>query len=110
MKMTPQIATMRIQRELSELEEIVSQGLEKAAGLTATLAKARADTDAGLTTGHDVLLRLASIQTSLLKVGGETARVHEGLLRVGQELGYLDERCFGLRSQGVASGEARQAA
>src|SRR5688572_12212566 len=98
MKMTPEIATMRIQRELTALEDLVSEGLEKAAGLTATLARARADTDAGLTTGHDVLLRLTSIQTGLLKVSGETARVHEGLLRIGQELGYLDERCFGLRT------------
>lgn len=93
MKMTPEIAAVRIQRELAALEESLAQGLERAASLTATLARARADTDVGMTTGSDVLLRLTSVQTGLLKANTETARVHQGLLKIGRELGYLDERC-----------------
>ena len=95
MKMTPEVATMRIQRELASLEGTIAEALEKAAGLTTTLAKARTDSSVGLTTGHDVLLRLTTIQSSLVKVGADTGRVHQGLLRVGQELGYVDELCIG---------------
>jgi hypothetical protein len=95
MKMTPEIATMRIQRELAALEETLAEALEKAAGLTSTLARARTDTAAGLTTGHDVMMRMTSIQSGLLKVGAETGRVHQGLLKVGVELGYCDELCLG---------------
>ena len=93
MRMTPEVATMRIQRELAALEETLAEGLEKAASLTATLAKARADTRAGATTGHDLLLRLTSVQAGLLKANAETARVHQGLLRIGREMGYVDELC-----------------
>lgn len=110
MKMTPEIATMRIQRELAALEETLAVGLEKAASLTATLAKARMDTQVGVATGQDVLLRLTSIQSGLLKANGETARVHEGLLRIGQELGYLDERCYGMGSLEPAAARELQAA
>jgi hypothetical protein len=106
MRMTPEIATMRIQRELAALEETLADGLEKAASLTATLAKARADTSAGLTTGHDLLLRLTSVQTGLLKANAETARVHEGLLRIGREMGYVDELCH----YGALPREVQQAA
>jgi hypothetical protein len=93
MTMSPEVATMRIQRELAALEETLAEGLEKAASLTATLARARADTKAGAATGHELLLRLTSVQTGLLKANAETARVHEGLLRIGREMGYVDELC-----------------
>jgi hypothetical protein len=93
MKMTPQIATMRIQRELAALEETLAEGLERAASLTATMARARADTGAGLATGHDLLVRLAAVQSGLLKANADTARVHQGLLHLGRELGYVDELC-----------------
>jgi hypothetical protein len=106
MKMTPQIATMRIQRELAALEDTLAEGLERAATLTATLARARADTHAGPATGHDLLLRLASVQSGLLKANGDTARVHEGLLQIGRELGYVDELCH----YGALTGDNRAAA
>ena len=93
MSMTPEVATMRIQRDLVALEESLAEGLEKAATLTATLARARADTHAGSALGHDLLLRLTSVQAGLLKANAETARVHEGLLRIGRELGFMDEKC-----------------
>lgn len=93
MKMTPQIAAMRIRRELTELEETLAEGLERAASLTATLVRARADTSAGITTGQDLLMRLTAVQNGLLKANGDTARVHEGLLEIGRELGYVDELC-----------------
>ena len=93
MKMSPEIAAVRIQRELAALEQSLAEGLERAASLTATLAKARSDTDVGVATGTDLLMRLASVQTGLIKANSETARVHQGLLQIGRELGYFDEFC-----------------
>lgn len=106
MRMTPEVAAMRIQRELTALEETLAEGLERAAMLTATLAKARADTQVGATTGHDLLLRLTSVQSGLLKANAETARVHQGLLRIGREMGYVDEVCH----FGALPRDAQQAA
>lgn len=94
MKMTPEVATMRIQRELAALEEALAEGLEKAAGLTATLVKARADLNSSPALGHDLLLRLTAVQAGLLKANADTARVHEGLLRIGREMGRVDELCL----------------
>jgi hypothetical protein len=94
MTMTPEVATMRIQRELASLEATLAESLERAASLTATLARARADTKVGLATGHDVLLRLSAVQSGLLKASSDTVRAHEGLLRIGQEMGYADEACL----------------
>src|SRR5689334_16142633 len=84
----------------------ISEGLEKAASLTATLVRARADTKAGGAAGHELLLRLTSVQTGLLKANAETARVHEGLLRIGREMGYVDELCH----YGALPREVQQAA
>ncbi len=95
MTMTPQVASVRIQRELTELEQKIAEGLEMAANLTATLVRARADTAAGPAVGHDLLLRLSNVQSTLLKASGDTARVHSGLLEIGKEMGIVDEYCIG---------------
>jgi hypothetical protein len=94
MKMTPEVATMRIERELAALEESLTEGMERVAMLTATLVRARSDTNAGVATGHEVLLRLVSVQNSLLKANSDTARVHNGLLEIGRELGRVEEPCY----------------
>ncbi|MET0251540.1 MAG: hypothetical protein ABW203_05110 [Novosphingobium sp.] len=91
--MTPQTASVRINRELAALEQKLAEGLEVAASLTATLVRARADTDTPAATGHELLLRLSNVQASLLKASGETSRVHTGLLNIGRELGIVDEYC-----------------
>ena len=93
MSMTKEVARLRIARDLQELEDKLIAAQAAAASLAASCAHARCEVGAGLTLGFEPLLRLGRVQEALLKAGGETARVHSGLLEVAREVMMPDEHC-----------------
>jgi hypothetical protein len=89
MRMSKDVAQMRISRDLREAERAIDEALLKQSALLSTMIRARQDTGADPFTGHDALLRLSKSQLTLLSAGGELARVHSSLLRIQQDvLGY----------------------
>jgi hypothetical protein len=93
MSMTTQVAAARIQREMQALETALLSAQAAAAQLKATCATARVNQAAPLMLGYEPLRRLTQLEEGLLKLGGETARVHAGLLDVGREVMMPDEEC-----------------
>lgn len=91
MTMTPAVAGMQITRDLHAFEAMLAQTLAAGAKLTATMANARAECEASPALGHKALLLAARIQSTLLTVNGDTARVHESLRGVAREVGIVIE-------------------
>ncbi len=92
MGMSPDIAQMRITRELRAAEEALDNALLRQSTLLATMIEARRETDAGPFAGQEALLRLTKSHQTLVSAGSDLARVHANLLQVqGEVLGV--EKC-----------------
>ncbi len=86
MTMTPDIAQLRISRELAEAETSLNDALLKQAQLMATMVAARQGSGGSVSLGQDALMRLVKSQQTLLSAGGDLARVHNRLLEIGQSM------------------------
>lgn len=92
MAMSPEIAQLRISRDLEEAEQALDTAILKQSSLMTTMIVARRDTGQNPFTGQATLMRLAKSTQTLVTAGGELARVHGGLLEIGRERGVI-ERC-----------------
>jgi len=92
MKMTTDIARLRIARKIQATEAALDHALTLQSELFATMIEARRETGSGPAIGQDTLLRLAKVQQTLLDAGGDLARVHGRLLEISVEKG-VDAGC-----------------
>ena len=87
MTMTPVIAGMRIADDLHLFEASLAETLALAGKLGATMTGARTELQVAPAIGHRTMLRFARIQTALLTINGDTARMHENLRTDAAEVG-----------------------
>ena len=91
MTMTPEVATLRISRDLKDLEASLNETLHLQAALFKTMISARIETGGNPFIGQQALLRLSKTQESLLDASNNLARVHEQLLTVQEDVTGADE-------------------
>lgn len=91
MSISRSAAAARIARSLREAELKADAALLAASELMSTLLLAREDPELTRHTGQESLIRLAKAQMSLLEGSTGIFRVHEGVAKIGVELGILDE-------------------
>lgn len=94
MTMTPVVAGMRIADDLHLFEASLAETLALAGKLCATMTGARTELQVAPSVGQKTMLRFARIQTALLTVNGDTARMHESLRSVAAEVGIGPEETF----------------
>ena len=80
------IATLRIARDLSQLEIALNQALACASGLTHSIAIGRQVDGIAFSAGQESMMRLAAVQQLLTKSATETVRVHRDLRRTHEEI------------------------
>ncbi len=86
MGMSPDVAQMRITRELKAAEEALDHALLRQSTLLATMIEARRDAGAGPFVGQDAMLRLTRSHQTLVSAGSDLARVHANLLKVQNDV------------------------
>lgn len=91
MSITRSAAAARIARSLRDAELKTDAALLAASELMSNLLLARQDPELTRHTGQDTLIRLVKAQSSLLQGSTDIFRVHEGVAKIGVELGILDE-------------------
>lgn len=89
MTMTPEIAALRIVRDLKQLEDAIDAAIAAQCALGATLAQARIDTESDAVTGHVAMMRLAKAGQMLIAARADAIRAHEDLYKVGEERGGI---------------------
>ena len=85
MTMTPEIAALRIARDLKQLEDVIDTAIAAQCALGATLAQARIETNSPAVTGHVAMMRLAKVGQMLIAARADAIRAHEELYKVGEE-------------------------
>lgn len=80
------IASIRIKRELSELEASLNKTMACAAALTHSIATGRQLEGIAFGQAQESLVRLAHVQQMLTKSATETVRVHRDLRRTHEEI------------------------
>jgi hypothetical protein len=83
--MTPDIAALRIARDLKQFEDALDTALAAQCALGATLAQARIDTDTPMVVGHVALMRLVKAGQTLIAARADAIRAHEELYKVAEE-------------------------
>ena len=89
MTMTPEVASLRIVRDLKQFEDTIDAAIAAQCALGATLAQARIDTDSPAVTGHVAMMRLAKAGQMLIAARSDAIRAHEDLFKVGEERGDI---------------------
>jgi len=89
MTMTAEIAVLRIERDLKQLEDAIDAAIAAQCALGGTLAQARIDTSAPAVSGHVALMRLAKAGQALVAARTDAIRAHEDLYKVGTERGDI---------------------
>jgi hypothetical protein len=89
MTMTSEVATLRIMRDLKQLEDAIDAAISAQCTLGVTLVQARMDTEAPAVTGHVAMMRLAKAGQMLIAARADAIRAHEDLYKVGEERGDL---------------------
>lgn len=84
--LTLPVAGLRIQRELTDLEENLNTAIVNVASLLQTCAATRNLPDVPATAGQPVLLRLASVTQHLVQAAGDVSRVHGDLAEINRDL------------------------
>jgi hypothetical protein len=87
MTMTSDVATLRIMRELKQLEDAIDAAIAAQCALGVTLATARIETEVPAVTGHVALMRLGKAGQMLIAARADAIRAHEDLYKVGEERG-----------------------
>ena len=94
MLMTPNIAAMRIIRELNTSELELDQAIASSATLLATMIQSRIETESPMAVGQAAVMRLVRSLSALSDARTDLVRTHAELLHVGQERGALmDDAC-----------------
>ena len=89
MTMTPEIAALRITRDLKQLENSIDAAIAAQCALGQTLAQARIDTKAEAVTGHVAMMRLAKAGQMLVSARADAIRAHEDLYKIAEERGDM---------------------
>ena len=89
MTMTAEIAALRIERELKQLEDAIDLAISAQCALGVTLTQARIDTSSPAVSGHVAMMRLAKAGQMLVAARSDAIRAHEDLYKVGRERGDL---------------------
>lgn len=89
MTMTPEVAALRIIRDLKQFENTIDAAIAAQCALGATLAQARIDTESPAVTGHVAMMRLAKAGQMLIAARADAIRAHEDLYKVSEERGDL---------------------
>ncbi len=89
MTMTSEVATLRITRDLKQLEDAIDAAIAAQCSLGLTMAQARIDTQTPAIQGHVAMMRLAKAGQSLIAARTDAIRAHEDLYKVGVERGDL---------------------
>jgi hypothetical protein len=83
---------LRVNSDLVEAEAALDSALQKQSKLLSTLVAARQGLGEPFV-GQEALMRLVRSQQSLLAAGGDLARVHFSLLKIGREMGAVIHDC-----------------
>jgi hypothetical protein len=89
MSMTPNIAAMRIIRDLHTSEHELDQAMASSATLLSTMMQSRIETESPIAMGQVAVMRLVRALSALGEARGELVRTHGELLKVGQVHGVL---------------------
>lgn len=92
MQMTTSNAATRVTSDLVEAEDALNEALLKQSSLLCTMLIARQEFSEPFI-GQDAMMRLVKSQQSLLTAGGDLARVHHILLKIGRERGAVIHDC-----------------
>lgn len=82
--MTPQIAALRIGRDLNASEDGIDQLIATTGSLLSTMTTARVETGSPAATGHRAIARIASAQAKLVEARMDFIRAHEDLRRIAE--------------------------
>jgi hypothetical protein len=89
MSMSPQVATMRLARDLTSSELEIDRALESSATLLATMARARVETGAPGDTGQIAIMKLVRALSSICDARKDIIQTHAELRKIGQERGDI---------------------
>jgi hypothetical protein len=92
MTLSPQLATIRIARQLKAAESHADKALLEYSKLMTELIEARQCPSVDSHTGQDALVRLARAQVSMIDSSNDLFRTHDAVYKVGRELGLLEEK------------------
>lgn len=82
--MTPEVAALRIQREISATEDGIDSALALVGTLITTLTTARIETGSPALTGHRAIVRASAGLTKLVDARQDVIRAHEDLRRIAE--------------------------
>lgn len=82
--MTPQIAALRIGRDLNASEDGIDQLIANTGSLLSTMTTARVATGSPAATGHRAIARVAAAQAKLVEARMDFIRAHEDLRRIAE--------------------------
>ncbi len=91
MTMNVYVAAARIRNQLRDTEAKLDAALNASARLMTTMVEARTIPEVEVHTGQKALLRLAEAQRYLLNGSNSLFRVHDELVKIGQEMMIMDE-------------------
>lgn len=92
MPLDQNLATIRIIRGMRDSEDAIANALVAATSLVHTAALAHRDVGgASFASTHAAFKRLTSMTTGLIEAQAEAARAHSVLLKIGGEVGALEE-------------------
>ena len=86
MPMTVPVATARLSREVPAAEAAIEDALVASASLLLTAATARRDTGVRRAESHAALLRLSTLNQTLIEASGEAHRAHRELRKLNDEI------------------------
>jgi len=92
MPRTPNNVPTRVTSDLQEAEAALNEALHKQSQLLSSMLAARQHYGEPFL-GQEAFMRLLKSQESLLTAGGDLARVHHGLLKIGEEKGAVIHDC-----------------
>lgn len=111
MSMNTTSATARLQRELPEAEAAINTAMLQVSATLHAAIVAKHDTRHTSSTAHAALLRMHRSVGELINASSELRRAHGELVKVGVEVGTMDEPTCPDRHMGsLAENGARRAA
>lgn len=84
MTMTPQIASLRIARDLAVSELEIDRAVESSATLLATMVRARIETGATPETGQVAMMKIVRALSALTDARKDVIQTHSELRKIGE--------------------------
>ncbi|WP_226635145.1 hypothetical protein [Novosphingobium profundi] len=93
MTMTPEVASLRIGRSVTSLEDAMDELLARSGDLMAEMARARVATAEAAHAGQRPMMRIAAMQKNLMAARGELLRAHGDLSQLAETMGIPVAGC-----------------